>query len=129
MNIYKELIYLFWKNKSVSDNDERINKKTNEFISLKCSCGNLVVDEESDVFMVGFDSEDILEDYQLEFSIHCDYCDTQISYKNLDDKSKNIFNMTGQEFPILYRWGMNCLFYCNYTPSILTIVAIYDIIY
>ena len=84
---------MFWKKRrSITDDDDRITRKMIEYISLKCNCGNLVIDEESDVFMVGFESDQHLDDYQAEFSTNCSYCNNKIYYNDLDNKSKDRFN-------------------------------------
>ena len=83
---------MFKKKKTYSDEEEKLDNKITEEIQLKCNCGNVVVKEDTDVFMMGFEAEESLEEYQKEFSIVCDYCDKKIGYDELNNKSKEIFN-------------------------------------
>lgn len=89
------MLKFFKKKKADNDKNIYIEKKMIEPIRLFCDCGQLLMDLEQDVFMIGFEtSSKDLKDYQDEFKSYCKVCSKKISYKGLNNRSQEDFNNT-----------------------------------
>lgn len=80
------------KNKSIKEID--MDKAFNEEIKLTCFCGQELLKLPIDEFMVQFDDEETLEDYQNSFIKRCPHCHCNNRYKDFLSCSRNEFNNT-----------------------------------